>query len=90
MSETVLHPLLALIKERSLIDDLQLEEVLQEQTRSGKTYGQILADFELVDKDTQLQVVAEHLGTEVVSLRDAELPPDVLQLSPLNYPPDDH
>jgi len=39
MSDPILDPLLALIKERGLLDDLQLEEVLQEQSRSGKSYS---------------------------------------------------
>jgi type IV pilus assembly protein PilB len=84
MADAVLPPLLALIKERNLIDDLQLEEVMQEQARSGKSYSQILADFELVDVDTQLQVVAEHLGTEVVNVADADLPPDLIKSIPPN------
>ena len=37
MAEYFSHPLLALVKERGLIDDLQMEEVVQEQTRGGKT-----------------------------------------------------
>jgi len=79
MSDIFSHPLLALVKERNLIDDLQLEEVLQEQSRSGKTISQILSDFQIVDIDTQLQIQAEHLGTEVVSLHDVELPPEVVK-----------
>src|SRR6266850_3661015 len=79
MSDTVSNPLLALVKERNLIDDLQLEEVLQEQSRSGKTISQILSDFQLVDIDTQLQIMAEHLGTEVVGLHDVELRPEVVK-----------
>jgi type IV pilus assembly protein PilB len=79
MSDIFSHPLLALVKERNLIDDLQLEEVLQEQNRSGKTISQILSDFQLVDIDTQLQIMAEHLGTEVVSLNDVELPPEAIK-----------
>lgn len=82
MADAVLPPLLALIKERNLIDDLQLEEVIEEQTRSGKTFSQILADFELVDLDTQLQVVAEHLGTEVVNITDQELSADLIKRIP--------
>ena len=82
MSDNISNPLLALIKERNLIDDLQLEEVLQEQARSGKSVMQILHDFELVDIDSQLQVIAEHLGTEVVSLSDRELTPEILEAVP--------
>jgi type IV pilus assembly protein PilB len=82
MSDQALHPLLALVKERNLIDDLQLEEVTQEQARSGKSFSQILADFQLVDIDTQLQLIAEQLSTEVVDLDNFEINPEVLHLVP--------
>jgi type IV pilus assembly protein PilB len=82
MSDPIHHPLLALVKERNLIDDLQLEEVVQEQARSGKSFGTILSDFQLVDTDTQLQLIAEHLSTEVVDLGDYEAAPALLQTVP--------
>ncbi|MCI0745226.1 MAG: Flp pilus assembly complex ATPase component TadA [Verrucomicrobia subdivision 3 bacterium] len=82
MSDIVHHPLLTLVKERNLIDDLQLEEVIQEQARSGKSFGQILADFELVDTDTQLDLIAQNLGTEVVNIQDMEFPPELLKTIP--------
>ena len=82
MSDITSNPLLALVKERNLIDDLQLEEILQEQARSGKTVSQILQDFELVDMDTQLQIIAEHLSTEVVNLSDLELTPELIKSIP--------
>src|SRR2546426_3421309 len=82
MSDQVLHPLLALVKDRNLIDDLQLEEVIQEQARSGKSFSQVLADFQLVDTDTQLQIIAEQLSTEVVDLDNFEINPEVLHLVP--------
>ena len=82
MADYISNPLLALIKEQGLIDDLQLEEVLQEQTRSGKPISQILQDFGIVEIETQLQVVATHLGTEVVDLSEKELPPEVVKLIP--------
>jgi type IV pilus assembly protein PilB len=84
MSEYVSQPLLALVKERGLIDDLQYEEVMQEQSRSGKSVGQILSDFEILDLDSQLQIMAEHLGTEVVRLRDREPNPELVKLIPAN------
>jgi type IV pilus assembly protein PilB len=82
MSEYLSQPLLALVKERGLIDDLQYDEVMQEQSRSGKSLSQILNDFEILDIDSQLQIVAEHLGTEVVRLRDRELSPDLIKTIP--------
>ena len=82
MSETSSSPLLALIKEKGLIDDLQYEEVAGESVRSGKPMYQILVDFGVMDMDTQLQLQADHLGTEVVSLSDLQLKPDLLAAIP--------
>jgi hypothetical protein len=82
MSEYVSDPLLALVKERNLIDDLQYEEIVEEHNRTGNQIGQILQDFELVDLDTQLQIKAEHLGTEVVDLNGYEVPQDALDSVP--------
>ena len=84
MSDYVSNPLLALMKERNLIDDLQLEEVTQESTRSGKPVIQILQDFELLDIDTILQIEAEHLSTEVVDLRDKEISEEALKAVPVS------
>src|SRR2546422_4268830 len=79
MAEITSIPLLALIQERGLVDDLQLDEVAQEHTRSGKPAIQILQDFGLLDLDTILQIIADHLGTEVVDIRSQEITPDVVQ-----------
>ena len=78
MQDANSDPLLALIKERGLIDDLQFEEVQQEVQRTGKSSGEVLSDFGLVDTDTQLQIVAECLGTEVVNVDGIEFTPELL------------
>jgi type IV pilus assembly protein PilB len=82
MSDLSSNPLLALVKDRGLIDDLQYEEVVQEQTRSGKSVGQILQDMGLVELDTQLHLMAEHLATEVVNLQGTEIPPEAIKAIP--------
>ncbi len=82
MQDYSTSPLLSLIKERNLLDDLQLEELEQEQTRSGKPVGEVLANLGFVDIDLQLQIMAEHLGTEVVSLEGVEIPDEVVQTMP--------
>ena len=68
----VINPLLALVKEQGLIDDLQYEEVLGESKRSGTPIFQILQDFGIMDLDAILQTMANHLGTEVVSIRNRD------------------
>jgi type IV pilus assembly protein PilB len=75
-------PLLSLIKENNLIDDLQYEEVQGEFKRTGKPIVQLLQDLGIMDLDNILQVMADHLGTRVVSLRDSDLPPQVIQAVP--------
>src|SRR6266513_6080585 len=82
MAELSSNPLLALIQEQGLVDDLQLEEVMQEHTRGGKPAIQLLQDFGLLDMETILQIMASHLGTEVVELRELELTPEILQTVP--------
>lgn len=82
MSDITSNPLLALIKERGLIDDLQLEEVIQEHNRTGKPIGQILNDLGLVDTYTQLHIMAEHLVTDVVEIREQDLTKEIVQTVP--------
>ena len=82
MAETASNPLLALLQERGLIDDMQVEEVSQEQARSGKPMVQVLQDLGVLDLNTLLEVMADHLHTEVVEIRDAEITPEVLQTVP--------
>ena len=84
MAEEISNPLLSLVKEQGLIDDLQFEEVTAELKRSGTPVFQLLQDFGIMKLDDILHVVATNLGTEVVSLRDHELSPDLLKLIPAN------
>jgi type IV pilus assembly protein PilB len=82
MSDPTSNPLLSLVKERGLIDDIQLEEVSQELARTGKPVGQVLNDFGIVDTYTQLQIISEHLGTDVIEVRESELTPELIQTIP--------
>jgi aspartate-semialdehyde dehydrogenase len=74
MADIASHPLLSIIKDRGLADDMQLEEVIQENLRGGKPLSQLLQDYGVMDIPTQLQLIAEQLGTEVVDLRGKEIP----------------
>lgn len=82
MADAVSHPLIAIIRDRGMIDDMQLEEVSAEFNRTGRPMGEILNDYGLVDNDTQLQLIAEHLGTEVVNLAEVEFTPEVIEAVP--------
>ncbi|HXT13205.1 MAG TPA: ATPase, T2SS/T4P/T4SS family [Candidatus Angelobacter sp.] len=84
MAEEILSPLLSLIKEQSLIDDLQFEEVVAEHKRAGTPVIQILQDFGIMDLDTILQLEANHLGAQVISLKDTDFSQDLLKTIPAN------
>ena len=84
MAEEISNPLLSLVKNQGLIDDLQYEEVAAELKRSGTPVFQLLQDFGIMKVDDILHVMASNLGTEVVSLRDHTLSPDLLKLIPAN------
>lgn len=82
MAETVSNPLLALVKEMGMIDDLQLEEVQEEVARSGKPMSQVLADLDVVPLDQQLDLIADHIGTEVVDLKEISFEEELLKTIP--------
>jgi type IV pilus assembly protein PilB len=82
MSDEISSPLLSLIRGNGLIDDLQYEEVAGELKRSGANPVQVLQDFGIMKLDDILHVEATALGTEVISLKDREIPADVLKLVP--------
>ncbi|MCS7090403.1 MAG: type II secretion system ATPase GspE [Verrucomicrobiota bacterium] len=82
MPEDFHSPLLALLKERNLMDDLQYEEVVSECKRTGNAVVQVLQDYGVMDLDSLLHVMADHLGTEVVSLQGRSVPEELLKLIP--------
>jgi type IV pilus assembly protein PilB len=84
MSEEISSPLLSLIKEQGLIDDLQYEEVAAEHKRTGTQVTQILQDFGIMDLDAILHVISNYLGAEIVSLNDREFSPQLLKSIPSN------
>src|ERR1035437_2869904 len=79
MAEEISNPLLTLIHGQGLIDDLQYEEGVGELKRRPAPAIQVLQDFGIMKLDDILHVMATALGTEVVSLRDREIPQDILQ-----------
>jgi type IV pilus assembly protein PilB len=82
MAEEISSPLLTLIREQGLIDDLQYEEVASEFSRNATPIIQILQDIGVMKLDDILHVIANSLGTEVVSLKDREISADVLKCIP--------
>jgi type IV pilus assembly protein PilB len=82
MADDLTHPLLSLVKDQNLIDDLQYEEVLGEFKRTGKPVSQILQDFGVMDLDSILQTISNQMGAPVVTLRDRDFSPELLAAIP--------
>jgi len=82
MSDEINNPLLSLLHGQGMLDDLQYEEVAGELKRNAAPAMQVLQDFGIMKLDDILHVMATALGTEVVSLKDREIPKDVLSLIP--------
>jgi type IV pilus assembly protein PilB len=82
MADQISNPLLALIHGQGMVDDLQFEEVSEEMKRSGLSPMQVLQDSGIMKLDEILQVIANALGTEVVSLRDREIPENIIKMIP--------
>ena len=82
MAEGISNPLLSLAKAQGLIDDLQYEEVAAEFKRTGTPVIQILQDTGIMKLDDILHAIAANIGADVVSLRDREFPPALVQTVP--------
>ncbi len=82
MAEEISSPLLSLIKDQKLIDDLQYEDVVAEIKRSNTPPIQVLQDFGILKLDDILHVEATYLGTEVVSLKDREISAELQKVIP--------
>lgn len=58
----------------------QLEEVLDESIRNGQTFQKVLYNYDIIDEDTLLQMIAEELGTEFVEVHTGEITEEVVGL----------
>ena len=82
MSDDISDPLLNLLHGQGMLDDLQFEEVGAEVKRSGNQSSQVLEDFGIFKLNDLLHIIAGALGSEVVSLKDREIPAEIVKLIP--------
>lgn len=80
MSDIATNPLLGLLQEQALLDDLQLEEVNDEVTKSGKSAFKVIQDFGHLDKDSLLQAIANQMGAMVVDVSPASVTPELKEI----------
>jgi type IV pilus assembly protein PilB len=74
--------LLSFLRENNLISELQMSDLLDEQSRSGKPIEEVISNSGIIQMTELYQMIAESLGTEVVDISTMEFPADLLSLVP--------
>ena len=76
--------LLNLIVERQLADPQDLEAIQGEHNMSGAAIPKLLHDQGVLDTASQLELVAEYLGTDVIDITAIEFTSELLELIPMD------
>jgi type IV pilus assembly protein PilB len=74
--------LLAFLRDNQRIDQEQMTEMLDEQTRSGKPIEEVLANSGAIPMREVYEMIAQALGTDMVDLSALEFPAELLSLVP--------
>ena len=82
MHGVLTSPLLNLIAERQLADPQDLEAVQGEHNLSGESINKLLNDQGILDTASQLELMAEYLGTDVIDVTAIEYSQEMLELIP--------
>ncbi len=69
-----------LLLNRDKATDDQLEEVLDESIRNGQSFQKVLYNYDIIDEDSLLQMIAEELGSQFIEVRTGEIPEEVIDL----------
>jgi type IV pilus assembly protein PilB len=84
MEGILTSPLLNLIAERHLADPQDLEAIQGEHNMSGAAIPKLLHDQGVLDTASQLELVAEYLGTDVIDITAIEFSSELLELIPMD------
>ncbi len=83
MTDIANFPLVSLLKDSALLDDMQAEEIIQESTRTGKRVFDVIIDMGILDQATLLQTMADSLATQVVNFKTlGEIPAEAIAAVP--------
>jgi type IV pilus assembly protein PilB len=74
--------LLAFLRDNGVIEQVQMDELREEQSRSGKSIEEVVANSGVIRLSDLYQMIAQALGSEVVDVTTMEFPPDLLSLVP--------
>jgi len=82
MAEGQADTLANLLLEEKVISKMQLQEAMEEHSRTGKPLADILIDFDLLKEDGLLNLISGYLGTEIVDLGTIDPSKDLLRTMP--------
>jgi len=68
-----------LLVEKGVVTQEQLDEALEERERTGGILGHILVEFGFASTEEILNILAEHLGMRTISLKNKEIPHEVIK-----------
>jgi len=74
--------LLTFLRDSGKIDEEQMNELLDEQTRSGKPIEDVVSNSGTIGIKTVYEMIAQALGTEVVDILKMEFSPELLSMVP--------
>jgi len=83
MTDIANFPLVSLLKDSALLDDMQAEEIIQESTRTGRRVFDVIVGMGILDQATLLQTMADSLATQVVNFKTlGEIPAEAIAAVP--------
>ena len=71
-----------IILAESVCDEEQMQEIIEEQERTGKPLAELIVNYEIASPDDILAYIAQNLGTEIVDLSQIEISKEVIDLVP--------
>jgi len=74
--------LLSFLRDNEIINEVQLSDLRDEQSRSGKTIEEVVANSGVIRLTDLYQMIAKAMATEVVDVTTMEFPPDLLSFVP--------
>lgn len=74
--------LLQEIQQEGMLARQQLDEIVEEHDRTGRPTRAIILDMQLLKEGELLELIARHLGTEVIDLKGIEIPAEVVRTLP--------
>ncbi len=74
--------LLQEINQDGLLENQQLNEIWEEHERTGRPTREIILDMGVIGEDQLLEIIAQHLGTDVIDVKNAEIDPEVVRALP--------